>query len=261
MITAEEVRRLARERGLAAGVLEKDYALTWLLSGIYHMDSKLREVLIFKGGTAIRKAYFPTWRLSEDLDFTIVEEVHADKVKKWFEDVFSYLASASGLIFSFGDYNTSHWSILADVHYLGPLGAKNRIAHDITLTEQLVEEPVWKKVEKEYPDLDGFEVKVYSLTEILVEKIRSIFQRGKSRDYYDVWRLLKEEEFDVNTTRKLLIKKCEINNVEYNPGLVFDEKRLAEARNYWKPALGYLTKDLPDFDHVISELKRFQDIF
>ncbi len=68
MITAEETKRLARGQGLAAGVLEKDYALTWLLSGIYHEDSKLRDVLIFKGGTAIRKAYFPTWRLSEDLD-------------------------------------------------------------------------------------------------------------------------------------------------------------------------------------------------
>ena len=48
MITAEETRRLAWMQGLAAGVLEKDYALAWLLSGIYHEDSKLREVLIFK---------------------------------------------------------------------------------------------------------------------------------------------------------------------------------------------------------------------
>ena len=59
MITAEETRRLAWMQGLAAGVLEKDYALAWLLSGIYHEDSKLREVLIFKGGqegklTAVR---------------------------------------------------------------------------------------------------------------------------------------------------------------------------------------------------------------
>lgn len=261
MITAEETKRLARGQGLAAGVLEKDYALTWLLSGIYSEDSKFRNVLIFKGGTAIRKAYFPTWRLSEDLDFTIVEKVHAGKVKRWFEDVFGYLASTSGLTFSFGDYNASRWSILADVHYVGPLGAKNRIAHDITLTEQLVEEPVWKNVGKEYPDLDGFDVKVYSLTEVLVEKIRSIFQRGKSRDYYDVWRLLKEKEFDGNRIRKLLIKKCEINGIEYHPELVFDEKRLMEARNYWKPALGYLTKDLPDFDSTISELRGLLDIF
>jgi predicted nucleotidyltransferase component of viral defense system len=32
--------------------------LTWLLSGIYWEDSKLRDILIFKGGTAIRKVTF-----------------------------------------------------------------------------------------------------------------------------------------------------------------------------------------------------------
>ncbi len=62
-----ELRRTAKTTGFDLATLEKDYALTWLLSGIYSRDSKLRELLIFKGGTAIRKIYFPEWRLSERL--------------------------------------------------------------------------------------------------------------------------------------------------------------------------------------------------
>ena len=35
LITAEQVRKIAAEKGLIAGVVEKDYALSWLLKEIY----------------------------------------------------------------------------------------------------------------------------------------------------------------------------------------------------------------------------------
>lgn len=256
MITADETRRLAREAGLAVGVVEKDYAITWLLYGIYHRDSKLRNLLIFKGGTAIRKIYFPNiWRLSEDLDFTLINGERPEAVKAGFEEVFSFLASASGITFSLQDFNPGTWSILTNIQYVGPLGAKNRIAHDITLKERLVEKPEWRSINPEYPDLERFRVKAYSLAEVLVEKIRSIIQRGKTRDYYDVWRLLKEKTFDKRRIKRLLIKKCELIGVKYQPELIFNSKRLGEAERYWEPALGYLTRDLPEFKKVISELR------
>jgi hypothetical protein len=47
--------------------------------------------------------------------------------------------------------------------------------------------------------------------------------------YYDVWRLLKENKFKDSEVRKLLKMKCELNGVKYDPGLLFDEKRLSEA--------------------------------
>ena len=78
--------------------LEKDYALTWLLSGIYQEDSKLRDILIFKGGTAIRKIYFPEWRLSEDMDFTIMQVVDPSELKQGFEQVFSSVSKAASII-------------------------------------------------------------------------------------------------------------------------------------------------------------------
>lgn len=59
--------------GRAAGkpqfVLEKDYALSYFLAGMVAVPA-LRESLIFKGGTCLRKAYFPGYRSSEDLDYT-----------------------------------------------------------------------------------------------------------------------------------------------------------------------------------------------
>ncbi len=43
--------------GIPWEVLERDYILSWIIAGINQVDS-LRESLIFKGGTALKKCYF-----------------------------------------------------------------------------------------------------------------------------------------------------------------------------------------------------------
>jgi predicted nucleotidyltransferase component of viral defense system len=59
----------ARAAGKPQFVLERDYALSYLLAGIATVP-ELGASLVFKGGTCLRKAYFPGYRFSEDLDFT-----------------------------------------------------------------------------------------------------------------------------------------------------------------------------------------------
>lgn len=83
MISAEHIRRIAREEKLAVGVVEKDYALSWLLRGFYLMNSGLDDSFVLKGGAAIRKVYFPqTWRFSEDLDFTVAKAMEPESIKE-----------------------------------------------------------------------------------------------------------------------------------------------------------------------------------
>lgn len=107
--------------------------------------------------------------------------------------------------------------------------------------------------------MDENELLVYSPNEIMVEKLRSILQRGKARDYYDVWRLMKEKEFSPDKIRELLILKCQITGVEFKPDLIFDENRLSEAKKFWTIALARLTKNLPDFDSVEKDLRLMLD--
>ena len=251
----DELRRHSKTTGFDLATLEKDYAATWLLSGIYSGDSKIRNLLVLKGGTAIRKLYFPEWRLSEDLDFTALRRIAPKRVREHFDLMFKTLKDKSNIAYSFDRFTAGQHAILADVQFLGPLRFKNRIAHDISLLEKLVEEPKRRKVKTEYADVPEFTALVYSLNEILIEKIRSIFQRGKARDYYDVWRLINKHEFDLRKIRRLLIEKCTATKVELRPDLVFDETRLGEAKKFWTIALARLTKDLPDFDKVVSDLR------
>ncbi len=58
-----------RRLGIPWEALERDYLLSWILAGI-SQTPMLRDTLVFKGGTALRKCYFGDYRFSEDLDFS-----------------------------------------------------------------------------------------------------------------------------------------------------------------------------------------------
>ncbi len=252
MLTEEEIRRIARRKKMSVGLADKEYVIEWLLKGIY--ESKIKDRLIFKGGTAIQKVYFPnTWRFSHDLDFTAL---YPDiNIKSQFKEIFNDIEECSSVKLKFKSFHETPGSIIADVQFLGPLNARNRIRLDISLDEEIVTEPVLKEMGSQYPDIRRYKVRVYSLEEIVVEKIRSILQRGKSRDYYDVWMLLKVENFDLEDIRRLLIVKCESKGIEFKTELIFDESKLNEAKGFWEVGLKELVRELPDFDFVIDELR------
>lgn len=63
-----------KQLGLPWEVLERDYLLSWILVGIGQVDT-LRDALIFKGGTALKKCWFGDYRFSEDLDFSVTKGV------------------------------------------------------------------------------------------------------------------------------------------------------------------------------------------
>jgi len=258
LIDGDRIRRFARERKIGAAVAEKDYALTWLLRGFYHPDSQLKESFLLKGGTAIRKAFFPgTWRFSEDLDFTVTANSikDPDEIRKSIEAILNILVQESGITYSILSFHSNEGHIISYVQFRGPLNHPNRIKLDISLTEKIALSPESRTVKSEFPDLPDYLILAYSLNEILAEKIRSIMQRGYSRDYYDVWKLMKEQKFNKPEIKALLIKKCELKGIKYEPELFFDKSRIQEAKDHWVSSLEYLTKDLPDSDKVIGELR------
>ena len=58
------LRRTAGRLKVSVASLEKDFVLTKILYAI--SKSELKNKLVFKGGTALNKAYFNYYRLSED---------------------------------------------------------------------------------------------------------------------------------------------------------------------------------------------------
>jgi predicted nucleotidyltransferase component of viral defense system len=71
MILKKEIEKIAEAHGVLKSTVDKDWVLGHFIDGIY-ATPELRETLIFKGGTYLRKCYFPNYRFSEDLDFTCI---------------------------------------------------------------------------------------------------------------------------------------------------------------------------------------------
>jgi predicted nucleotidyltransferase component of viral defense system len=71
MIKPGEIQQKARTVGVRDQQIEKDYILSWILKGIAQHE-QLSKVIVFKGGTVLKKIYFEGYRFSEDLDFTLI---------------------------------------------------------------------------------------------------------------------------------------------------------------------------------------------
>ena len=70
MIKPGEIQKKATQVGVRDQQIEKDYVLSWILWGIANHE-QLSKILVFKGGTVLKKVYFEDYRFSEDLDFTL----------------------------------------------------------------------------------------------------------------------------------------------------------------------------------------------
>ena len=90
MLSRAELQRMAQREKVALGILEKDYVLTEVLKTLSQVPV-LNEVMVFKGGTALRKVYFSHWRYSEDLDFTVRHDMPKEELRQsldgWYRQV------------------------------------------------------------------------------------------------------------------------------------------------------------------------------
>ena len=76
----KELKKISVTQGIQQAVIEKDYALSIALHEL--ANSPIKDYIVFKGGTAIKKIYFQNARFSEDLDFTVVDSERTEVLKE-----------------------------------------------------------------------------------------------------------------------------------------------------------------------------------
>lgn len=255
MITDRELRAAARKRNLPVDVVEKDYVLGWILFGI--SSSASSGSLAFKGGTALSKVYFPgKWRLSEDLDFTVIDESEMLVLGTGvMYEVPGIVQKASGINIEMkGDPLANPEFFRGKIKYTGPL-SKNNVKIEIS-REPFIGKVVRKSIRHTY-DYPKFAVKVYALDNLLAEKMRAIIERGKIRDYYDVWRLLRTRKFNKQELKELFLQKCKSKGVAFTgveqmfPADIV--KKLEPYLDTWLTRLS--PEPLPELETIMAELK------
>lgn len=260
MIKPGEIQQKARAVGVRDQQIEKDYILSWVLKGIAQHE-QLSKVIVFKGGTVLKKIYFKDYRFSEDLDFTLINnEISNEQIFEWFKETFEYIKEEANIPLEIINNNKHEdGGINFYISYIGPLGGQGnnkRVKIDISRSEQLVFEPVMKDVFIGYSDMEEHQLLCYPLEEILVEKMRSVMQRMQARDFYDLWYLLEQHEMDVDFYKSKFESKCkskEINPADFPKKLA---ERLPQYKGRWQSSMSEQIKELPDFDQVEREVQR-----
>ena len=97
----------------------------------------------------------------------------------------------------------------------------------------------------------------------MAEKMRSLVERGKSRDYYDVWRLLKEQRsrMDLELLGTVLAKKLKHKGLRVTTAADFLPENPAGIKGYWDKDLGQQVATLPPLEDVLNELKQMLDSY
>jgi uncharacterized protein len=231
-----------------------------VLQGIY-FHPNLAKTLIFKGGTVLKKAYFDNYRFSEDLDFSLLDNMlEKQKIMHALNEIFNYIKEEANIPLSIYENNDHEdGGINFYISYTGPLGGQSgnkRVKVDISRNEKLVFEPIQKTSIDLYSDQTKHSYLCYSLEEILVEKLRSIMQRMQARDFYDIWYLLEIQGLDACYYINAFIEKTAYKNLNPSDFSKILQHRLPQYKARWQQSMKDQIKELPEFKQVERETMR-----
>jgi predicted nucleotidyltransferase component of viral defense system len=271
----------ARTRlGLPWEALERDYLLSWVLAGITQV-SVIRETLVFKGGTALKKCYFGDYRFSEDLDFSATEKIITptdfdsamqevcDKAMK-LVDPFAPVEIVCERHVERDPHPGSQLAFDIRARFPWQRNLHTNVMVEISVDEKVLKSPVQRSVIHDYGEPFDFQLPVYAMEEIVAEKLRAILQhvrtlerrgwvRSRARDYYDLWRILNDykEHLDLSGFKDFLNAKCAIRDVTFTgPESFFPEALLANVQKTWDQWLSPLVPQLPSYKEVIEDLRK-----
>lgn len=261
--------RLFKEQGgrrIPDNVLERDYCIAWFLVGLSRVP--LKEKLVFKGGTALRRCHFTTYRFSEDLDFTLLQSLSFEELKKELEPLYQVVKQASNITFEFSRIDSAtHLNCYTFyIKYVGPLpvtSTSKEIKVDVTIKECLFFKPEDRGVLKncvEFSDLpENEKVLTYSLNEIASEKTVALLDRARTepRDLYDLWYLAgNSQSVDLNDCVSAINAKLEHRGRKLEEVSEEFKKKESRLKVAWEKRLSMQMANLPHFEDVYRSVKR-----
>lgn len=270
MIEKHEILTVAKKARLEPSTIEKDYVLGWLLKSIYS-HPLIKNIWIFKGGTALKKCYFKNYRFSEDLDFSLLSSViDLDLLRKILTEVAAWIYNKSGIEIPISKITIDLYknplgldALQAKICYNGPLKRKTnfpRVKLDLSLHEKIVLVPESRSIDHSYSDFyieEDVKALCYPIEELFAEKIRALSERGRPRDVYDVVHLYKAREKLKN--RQLLLKilseKCQFKGLSLpNLQSISERINMSVISAEWSKMLAHQLPDLETFEEFWSQV-------
>jgi predicted nucleotidyltransferase component of viral defense system len=252
-----DIKRLSGEIKVPVGIIEKDYVLTLTLSLL--SNSEMIEHMVFKGGTAIKKMYFPDARFSVDLDFDF-KDIAINRIKKELAeliklDMFDKV--------KFAKIKDEFESKKGDVYrctieYEGPI--KHNLNQSVRLdfsgrASNLCKVEERKILEDYVSETTDVKIRTMDLTEIFAEKCRALITRKeqKSKDLFDIYFLINK---GVIADKRLIDKKFTGYKERFD--MDYFTRAINDISGVWKRDLQDLLPrgNIPDINNTASLVRK-----
>lgn len=260
-----EILESSNSHGFDAYKLEKDFLLTVILIFIWRHYKEL----IFKWWTCLNKIYLDYFRLSEDLDFVVINIWNRTERKAILEDYKQRLTKDLAILWlEITDQRTKYnedrqW--IFNFSYTSLIdNSPQNIQIDITMKEKLEIKPTSKHIKSIFISKTMEEsifvehtITCMEFDEIVAEKTRASLTRTQPaiRDFFDVWYIKNFAKFDFERIMNLIETKLEESNHEYTIDESFDllEKQIeTDLKPVLKKNFEFNLKEIFEF---IKQLK------
>lgn len=238
MIGREEIRRRAGALGLLEGQLERDYVLNHVLAAI----AESRSPIIFRGGTALARVYWPDFRLSEDLDFITDEGSDVESVLRGAVQV---AVARTGIAIRMDGGRFERGIRRFQATWEG-----GSLQIDVLTGERAAIATQRLPLHLPYSDLAApvRKITVVALEEILATKWWMLDDRAEPRDLFDLW-------------TGLCVRGVPVQSVAdafraiygYAPAIE-SIQRAARRADAWDIRLRHQVRGLPPFGRVLDEV-------
>ena len=252
MIDYSQIKRLSSAQNVPEEIIEKDYFIELVLF-YFSKNSSLCENFVFRGGTALKKVYFPEYRFSEDLDFVIDSQEEINVYQDIIIQILQKISSDYPIKIdkrSMFERDRLQLFILYDI--IPDIKGTKELKVDI-LKDYYIPKHERKRLLFSYPEFENKNsiLETYALESVVCDKIGRILDvDNEPRDLYDLWYLLK-----LNLEIKIVRKEFK-NKYGYKiliPNLLREIVKDDYKQN-WENRLIHQIIDLPDFKVVIENL-------
>ena len=210
MLSLENLKEFTNKNQTRLENIIREYIQHLFLSSLY--KTKGSEKLLFKGGTAL-KIIYGSPRFSEDLDFD-GQNIYQPKV---IDDLFIETISEiekTGIEISFKEAKKTTGGYLGIISYR-LYDISKEMKFEISLRSGKRADYEMTTIVSEY--LPPYSIIHSPAIKIVNGKIEALLNRGKPRDYYDVYFILRHQELR-RVINKNQLKKIEqnLNKIEVN---------------------------------------------
>lgn len=254
MIDYLQAQRLSLKNNVPPEIIEKDYFIELVLF-YFSKDNFLYENFVFRGGTALKKVYFPEYRFSEDLDFVIDSKKEINVYQEIIIQILQKISTDYPIkIDNRFIFERDQLQLFIVYDIIPDIKGIKELKVDI-LKDYYIPKHERKRLLFSYPEFENKNsiLETYALESVICDKIGRILDvDNEPRDLYDLWYLLKLN-LDINITRKEFKNKYGYEIIIPN---LLREIVKDDYKQNWENRLIHQIFDLPDFDMIIKDLNK-----